>query len=209
IVDEQRLQRFDAGFTQVGQHGLCDLVVGVGDDFAGFRVDDGFREHTAHEVVIGYGNVGDTGVGEVAQMLGIDTLFFLDDDLAVAVGDVEPGHFTLPAFGNEFKLAAFGQQVEVVEVEEVGEDSLRRHADGFQQDGDRHFAATGDTEEQDVFGVELEVEPGPAVRNHAGREQELAGTVGFTAVVFEKHARGTVQLRHNDALGTVDDKRTV
>src|SRR5690606_25861395 len=42
---------------------------------------------------------------------------------------------------------------------------------------------------------------------HAGREQQLARTVGFATVVFEEHTRRAMQLRHNDALGTIDDKR--
>ncbi|KAG1438316.1 hypothetical protein G6F57_019905 [Rhizopus arrhizus] len=72
----------------------------------------------------------------------------------------------------------------------------------------KHLATTVDAEEQDVLRVEFEVQPRTAVRNHAGREQELAGAVRFAAVVFEEHARRTVQLRHDDTLGAVDDEGT-
>src|SRR5690606_36349255 len=82
-----------------------------------------------------------------------------------------------------------------------------RHADGLEQNGYRHLATAVDTEEQDVFRIELEIKPRAAVRNDAGREQQLAGAMGFATVVLKEHARRTVQLRHNDALGTVDDKR--
>jgi len=77
----------------------------------------------------------------------------------------------------------------------------------LQQDGDRHLAATVDPEEQDVLGVKLEVEPRAAVGNHAGREQQLAGAVGFATVMFEEHTGERLQLRHDHALGAVDDER--
>jgi hypothetical protein len=86
---------------------------------------------------------------------------------------------------------------------------LGRQADGLQQDRDRHLAATVDAEVQQVLGVELEVQPGAAVRNDAGREQQLARAVGLALVVLEEHARRTVQLRHDHALGAVDDERAL
>ncbi len=92
--------------------------------------------------------------------------------------------------------------------EEVGEDGFRRHADGLQQNRHGHLAATVDTEEQDVLRVELEVQPRATVRNHAGREQQLARAVRFAAIMLEEHAGRTMQLRNNDALGAVDDKGT-
>ncbi|MNO09850.1 hypothetical protein D3C81_2333340 [compost metagenome] len=50
-------------------------------------------------------------------------------------------------------------QCEIIENEEVFKDLLRRHADCFQQDGDRHLTTTIDAEEQDVFRIELVVQP--------------------------------------------------
>ena len=80
-------------------------------------------------------------------------------------------------------------------------------ADRLQQDRHRHLAAAVDAEIQVVLGVELEVEPRAAVGNDARREQQLARGVGLAAVVLEEHARRAVQLRHDDALGAVDDER--
>ena len=100
------------------------------------------------------------------------------------------------------------RSVEVVEYEEVGQDLLDRHADGLEQDRDRHLAAAVDAEEQDVLRVELEVQPRAAVRNDARREQQLARRVGLAAVVLEEHARRTMQLRHDDALGAIDHEGT-
>ncbi len=88
------------------------------------------------------------------------------------------------------------------------EDLLRRQTDGLQQDGHRHLATTVDPEIQDVLRIKLEVEPGPAVRNDAGREQQLARAVRLAAIMFKEHARRAVQLRNNHAFGAVDDERT-
>ncbi len=136
-------------------------------------------------------------------------LSFCDDDLAVfGSDDVEARDFAAQTLGHELHLRAFVFSVEVVEHEEVGEDLFRRHADGLQQDRDRHLAAAVDAEVQDVLRVEFEVQPRAAVRNDTRREQQLAGAVRFAAVVFEEHARRTVQLRHDDTLGAIDDERT-
>ena len=91
--------------------------------------------------------------------------------------------------------------------EEIGQNGFRRQADGLEQDGDGHLATAVNPEEQDVLGIEFEVEPGAAVRNDARGEQQLARAVRFTFVVLEKHAWRTVQLGHDHALGTVDDER--
>ena len=41
--------------------------------------------------------------------------------------------------------------------------------------------------------------------NHARRKQQLAARMGLAAVVLEEHAGRAVQLRHDDALGAVDE----
>src|SRR5690606_8432321 len=132
------------------------------------------------------GNMGDTRGGQVTQVFGIDALVFLDNDLAFAIGNVETGDLAFPALGNEFQLAAVGENVEIIEIEEIRQYGFRRHANGFQQDGDRHLAATVNTEEQDIFGVEFEIEPRATVGNDACREQQFARAVRFTAIVLEE-----------------------
>src|SRR5690606_2639144 len=58
----------------------------------------------------------------------------------------------------------------------------------------------------EVLGIELNVEPGTAVRNDTGGVQQLAGAVGLALVVVEEHAGGAVQLAYYHTLGTVDDE---
>ena len=81
-------------------------------------------------------------------------------------------------------------------------------ADRLEQGRNRHFPAAVNAEEQDVFRIKLEIQPRPAVRNNPCGEQKLTGAMGFPAVVLEKHPRRAVQLRHDHALRSVDDKRS-
>ncbi|EJD96174.1 hypothetical protein HMPREF9987_00062, partial [Staphylococcus epidermidis NIHLM049] len=61
----------------------------------------------------------------------VDALVLLDDDLAIAIGDVEARHLALPALGHELDHAAFVLELEIIEVEEVRQDRLRRHRNNF------------------------------------------------------------------------------
>ena len=83
-----------------------------------------------------------------------------------------------------------------------------RQADRLEQDRDGHLATAVNAEIQDVFRIEFEIKPGATVRNNPRREQQLAGTVGLTLIVFKKHAGRAMQLGNNDALGSVDNERT-
>ena len=111
--------------------------------------------------------------------------------------------------GTNSSCDALLRQVERVEHEELAQDVLVGEADRLQQRGDRHLAAAVDAEEQEVLRIEFEVEPRAAIGNDARREQQLARRMRLAAVVLEEHARRAVELRHDDALGAVDDERAV
>ena len=61
----------------------------------------------------------------------------------------------------------------------------------------------------DVLGIELDVEPGAAIGDDAGGEQQLARRVRLALVMVEEDARRTVHLRNDDALRAVDDEGAV
>src|SRR5690606_4328777 len=109
-----------------------------GNDFTGFRVDQILGQHATQDEVFGHGNALDLGVGQVAQVLGVDALVFFDNDGTRAVGNVEMRDFALPALGHELEHAAFFQDFEVIEIREVGQNGFGRHADGLEQDGHGH-----------------------------------------------------------------------
>ena len=165
LVGVDDLQVLHAGRAQLLQQRFGQFVVGLGDDLAGVLVDDVAGHHAADEVVLGHADVGGAGLLQLTGVARGDALVLGDDDLAGLVGDVETGHFAAQALGHELHLRAAVHQAEVVVDEEVRQDRLGRQADGLEQDRDRHLAAAVDAEVQDVLRVELEVEPGAAVRD--------------------------------------------
>src|SRR5262249_48648394 len=60
-------------------------------------------------------------------------------------------------------------------------------SEGIEQRRHRKLPATVDAHIDDVLGVELEVEPGTAIRNDTGGEQELSARMGLAAVVVEEY----------------------
>ena len=61
----------------------------------------------------------------------------------------------------------------------------------------------------DVFRVELEIEPRTAIGNDARGEQQLAARMRLALVVIEEHAGAAMHLGDDDALGAVDDEGAV
>ena len=61
--------------------------------------------------------------------------------------------------GDKSHLRASVHQLKVVENKEVFENGFWRHADGFEQNRHRHFAAAIHTEVEQIFRVKLKVEP--------------------------------------------------
>ena len=210
VVRVDRLDRRHARFLQLQQELFGDLVVGLGQHFAGGLVDDVGGERAADDVVVRHGELLDAALrpargcacAVIRLSRGTMTLWSLPSTSKRAISPAGARARTRAA-------APFGRQVERVEHEELLEDVLVGEADRLQQRRHRHLAPAVDAEEQEILRVELEVEPRAAVGNHAGREQELAGAVRLAAVVLEEHAGRAVELRDDDALGAVDHERAV
>ena len=94
-------------------------------------------------------------------------------------------------------------------VVEGREDLLVVQPERIEQRRHRQLAAPVDAHIDDVLGVELEIEPGAAIGNDAGGEQQLARGMGLAAVVVEEYAGRAMHLRDDDALGAVDDEGAV
>ena len=198
----------DAGCGQRNQQLFGDFVVGARHQFAGVGVDHVVRQHAAHHEFGRHRPFLDARGVKLTDVLGGDALVLGNDDMVILAADIEARQFAAQALGHQFELHALGVDVEGVLAEEVVQNGGRGVAQRLQQNGDRHLAAAVDAEEQDVLGVELEVQPRAAVGNHARREQQLARAVRLAAVMLEEHAGRAVQLRHDHPLGAVDHERT-
>ena len=90
---------------------------------------------------------------------------------------------------------------------EVLPDPLGVPAQRLEQHGDRLTALAVDAHADGVPLVHVELEPGPAGRDHLAAEHVLAG--GLVQRLVEVDARRADQLGHHDPLGAVDDERAL
>ena len=164
----------------------------------------------ADQLLVGHAQRLQPLLGELAGLTHGDLLAGLDHDAAgVGVNEIVDRLVALePVAIERHAPAVLLPLVGNLLVEGV-EDGLAIQAEREQQRRHRNLPAAVDAGVHDVLGVELDVEPGAAIRDDAGGEQQLARGVGLALVVIEEHARRAVHLRNDDALGAVDDERAV
>jgi hypothetical protein len=93
---------------------------------------------------------------------------------------------------------------DVERVAEQGDDLfVRGIAHRAQQHRDRELALAVDADVDAPLLVDLQLQPGPACGHQVGDEDLLLTVLGLHHV----RARGANQLRHDDALGAIDDER--
>ncbi len=207
-VDEEHLEALDLGVAQALELVLGHLFVDAQDDLTGILVDDVLRRYLAHHLFGVHGQAVEVRFLELADGLARELAVLAHDGFAV---DLDVARGTLAREQIELDRLRVLLAVEedglgaVVEREQL----LGAVTEGLEQHRRVHLAATIDADVDQILGIELEVEPRTAVRDDAGLVQELTGRVGLALVVVEEHARAAVQLAHHDALGAVDDERTV
>ncbi|MNG97286.1 hypothetical protein D3C79_563950 [compost metagenome] len=201
-TDNLRLGDLD---QQFGGH----LGVAFGQDLAGSRMHDGLGGSAAQDVFHRNVQLLDAGLLELVDVARGNTAALLDDDFAGFVMDVHDRNFTTQTLWHQFQAEFLAGNVEHVGGVEGIQHFFSAVTQGAQQHRGRQFAATVDTHEHAVLRVELEVQPGAAVRDDASGVQQLAGAVSLATVVVEEHTRRTVQLGNDHTLGTVDNEGTV
>ena len=210
VVDLQDRQFVEALLQQQRQHLLGDLVAGLGEDLAGLGVVEILGQILAVEVGIGGAQRLQALLGELLGGTRRQLAAGLDRDFAgVGVDEFVDDLDALHALGIvRHAPGALFAGVDRLLVEDR-QDFLAVEAEREQQRRHRNLAATVDARVHDVLGVELDVEPGAAIGDDAGGEQQLARGMALALVVIEEHAGRTVHLRDDDALGAVDDEGAV
>ncbi len=187
-----------------------DLVARLGEDFAGFHVDDFLRQIAAMEVLVLHEQFLEAILGELLGKTRRDLAARLHDRLArLRVDEVALRLHAAITVGVERHTPALLHLGEGNAVVEGRENFLGVEAERIKQRRHRQLAAAVDTHIDDVFCVELEVEPGTAIGNDARGEEQLARRMGFTLVMIEEHAGAAMHLRNDDALGAVDHEGAV
>src|SRR5690606_21621963 len=90
---------------------------------------------------------------------------------------------------------------------ELLEDLLAREAEGLEEHRDGLLALAVDAHADLVALVDLELEPRAAARDDARRDDVLVARL--VGGLVEVDARRADELRHDDALGAVDDERAL
>ncbi len=174
FVGEDGFNHFHACVTDFAHDFFGDFVVGRGHNFASAAINNVLGQGAANQEIFRHGNFLQASRFNITNVLGIDTLVFLNQNLARFVDDVKLCDFAFQTRSDQIHGCAFGFDFELVEFKEGGQDLLVVHADGFEQNRDWHLATTVYTEIQDVFGIKFEIEPRATIRNDTGREQQLA-----------------------------------
>ena len=210
VVDVEHRDLGEAGVFQALQQLLGDLVARLGVDLAGGGVHEIFRDVLAVEVLVRRAQVLEALLGQLAGGAGGQLLAGLEHDLAALGVDQVCGRLeALHALGIERHGPGIAVPLVGDVVVERIEDLLAVEAQGVEQRRDRELTLAVDTRVDDVLGVELDVEPGTAIRDDAGGEQQLARGMRLALVVVEEHARRAVHLRDDHALGAVHDEGAV
>ena len=159
LIGVDALQILYAAGAQFFQQNFSQLFVGLGNDFAGFFFNDVARNNASDQEIFWDRHMGGAGLLHLTRVPSSDALVFGDHHIAGFVRDVKACNFAAQTLSNKFHLGAAVHQLEGVIDEEIGQNGFWRQANGFEQNSDRHFASTIDAEIQNIFGVELVVEP--------------------------------------------------
>src|SRR5690606_18651322 len=186
VVGIEGLETDHLCLDDLGQHFDGQLGIALGDDLAGRRMHDRLGNSTAKHVVHRHFEFFDAGLVELIDVTRGNATALLDNQFAAFVGDIERSDLATQALRHQFQCQHLTLHVEDVGVVERVEDFLGAVIQRAQQYGSRQLATTVDTHEHGVLWIELEVQPGAAVRNDTCRVQQLARAMRLATVVIEE-----------------------
>ncbi len=128
----------------------------------------------------------------------------------IARHDVKGRHIALQALWHQ----CHGSEVFVVQLErrcliEHLKDFFRLVPQRTQENRCRQLTTTVNSREHLILGIKFKVEPGTTVRDDSRAVEQLARRVRLTTVMIEENTRRPVQLRYDNALGSVDNEGAV
>ncbi len=202
LLGEEHLDAIDAVLLRHRDHARRDFLVGLEDDLAGRRVDDVGRGVRALELGVRDLDGLDVRLAERRNGRVGDLLAGLDRGVGLrnrdVLGRAQPDEAV--ADGPELRVLP---HVDLLDGVEAPDDLVvPAQAECAEEDGRQELPLPVDADIQQVLRVVLELDPRAAVRDDLRDKQRLVFGV-------EKRARRTVELRHDDALGAVDDERAV
>ncbi len=210
VIDVEKRQLFIARLVEDFQRLVGDLLAGLGVDLAGLGIDQVLGDVLADQLLVGQPQRLEALLGKLPGLAHGELLAGFEHDLAgIGVDQIVDRLVAAQPVGIERHApAVLGALVLDLLIEGV-EDFLAAHTERVEQRRDGNLAPAIDARIDDVLGVELDVEPGAAIGDDAGCEQELARGMRLALVVIEKHAGRAMHLRNDDALGAVDDEGAV
>ncbi len=192
-----------------------DFITGLGIDQAGLLVDDILGDKASDDPL--ERNKQLDLIARIHKLLDQTRrhLFArLGDDLArIGIDQVIGRTGAAHALGEEARdpspLATLLLQLVIDRLVEGVHDAFLVHAQRIQQRRHRQLAAAVDAREDQILGIEFEIQPRAAIGDDAAGEQQLARGMGLAAVMVEENPRAAVHLRDHDPFGPVHDERTV
>ena len=210
IVGVDRRQILDAGVQQPLQVLFGNFVVGGKQQFAVFAVrlgnirgnhfaDEEFRRHF-HARYARLGDLLDVTHGDPPALLHQHFIAHLQ---------IEGGDLSLEPLRDQIPSDLLAFEMKFVGLEEQRQNLLGAISQRMQEHGHRQLASPVDTHEDAVLGIEFEIQPRAAIRNHPGGKQQFPRGMGLAAIMVEEHPGRTMQLGDDDPLGAVDDEGAV
>ena len=210
MVDVEQRQFLVTLLVERLQKLLGDLLTGFGVDLAGLWIDEIFGDVVADQLLVRQAQCLQALFLQKTRSAHGELLAGFEHDLAgVGVDQVVDGAVAAETRGVERHAPAFLGALVADLLVEGRKDLLAIETERVHQRGHGNLAAAVDAREHDVLGVELDVEPGAAIGNHARSKQQLAGRMGLALVVVEEHAGRTVHLGNDDPLGAIDDEGAI
>ena len=133
LVGIDTRQFLNTSLTQFFQQGIGQLFIGFGNNLACITINDIASHHATDQEIFGDAQMRRTRLLQVADMAGIDTFVFGNHHGSIAIHQIKTCDFTAQALRNKFHQRTAVHQTEAVVHEELRQNRLIGHPDGFQQ----------------------------------------------------------------------------